>query len=208
MSQIRVTAAQAKELIAQGRVKPPAELLHPERSSPKRPRRSKAEWIAKFGEVPEPAPASEAEKQIQRALFERHDAVKLTIRFPLPPSTNHYWRSWYQPKLGRVLTHVSTEGQAYQEAVRRVWRDANKGWTPEPLTGRLRLLVTVVFPRNDTPDLDNRIKSLQDAMAESGIYGNDNQIDDLRAIRGPVAKPGWVDVVIETITETPSEERA
>jgi Holliday junction resolvase RusA-like endonuclease len=126
--------------------------------------------------------------------------VVFSIRLPLAPSTNHYWRSWVRPGSTRVMTHVSSEGQAYKAAVAAAWLRHFNGWPPERLTGRLRLLVSVSYFNSTKIDLDNRIKPLQDALTDCEVWADDSQIDDLRAIRGPAAdKPGYMDVMIESI---------
>jgi len=141
-------------------------------------------------------PVTETEMQSQRSLFERHDAAIWTVRLPLSPSVNNY-RVVFR---GRLITSV--EGREYQESIKRLWFSKWNGWPPDPLTGRLRLLVAVAFRSSPPPDLDNRIKPLQDALVDAGAFLDDNQIDDLRVIRIPgVHKPGWMDVTIETISE-------
>ncbi len=130
----------------------------------------------------------------QRGLFERHDHAVWTIRFPLAPSVNAY-RTVVR---NRLMT--TGEGQEYHKAVKQLWMAHWIGWPPEPLTGRLRLLVSIVFGSSPPPDLDNRIKPLQDALVGAGVLLDDNQIDDLRVIRvAAIHKPGWMDVCLETI---------
>jgi crossover junction endodeoxyribonuclease RusA len=48
-------------------------------------------------------------------------------------------------------------------------------------------------------DIDNRIKSLQDALEVAGAYDNDEQIDDLRVLRGPIVSGGRMEVMIGVI---------
>ncbi len=172
---------------------------HPRKRS-SRTRLTKRQYLERFLATP-PAPMqTDAERSGRRSLFEKHDQVVVSLRLPLAPSTNHYWRSWVRPGSTRVMTHVSSEGQAYKAAVAAAWRAHWKGWTPEPLTGRLRLLISVSYFTCAKIDLDNRIKPLQDALTECGVWADDSQIDDLRAIRGTVVeKPGYMDVTIETI---------
>lgn len=144
---------------------------------------------------------SDAERQAQRGLFELHNAAVWTIRLPLPPTMNLYWRSIVRPGSKNATVILSAEGREYKEAVKRAWLAKWNGWPPEPLSGRLRLLLAVAFISNPPPDLDNRVKPLQDALKDAGAYQNDNQIDDLRVIRiAGVHRPGWIDVTIETIT--------
>ncbi len=143
----------------------------------------------------EPLPRLSAiETARQRALFDRHEEASWTIRLPLSPTINSYRAVLH----GRLVT--SAEGREYHAAVKRLWIAHWKGWPPESLTGRLRLLVGIAFATKPPPDLDNRVKPLQDALVAAGVMENDNQVDDLRVIRLPlVKKPGYIDVTIETI---------
>jgi len=153
----------------------------------KRRGKTKAEYAARFAATPA-ATHTEADRAKQRSLFERHGQVVVTLRLPLAPSTNHYWRSWVRPGSTRVMTHVSSEGQAYKAAVATAWLAHWKGWPPEPLTGRLRLLISVSYFTCAKIDLDNRIKPLQDALTDCKVWVDDSQIDDIRAIRGLVVE--------------------
>ena len=175
----------------------------PERSARagKPKRKSKADHAARFAATP-PRPAMEpGETARQRALFDRHDAVTVSLRLPLPPSANQHWRIFalngQQPRM-----ILSAEGRAYREAVAGAWLSHCNGWTREPLTGRLRILVMVCYRDRRAIDIDNRCKPLLDAMADANIFGNDSQIDDLRVLRGHVCPPtGYVDCTIEVIPE-------
>lgn len=138
---------------------------------------------------------SREDTEAQRKLFERHAKAAWTIRLPLGPSVNSYRTISH----GRRFTTL-VEGQVYHEVIARLWIAHWSGKPPEPLTGRLRLTVSIVFKSKPPPDLDNRIKPLQDALVNAGAFGDDNQIDDIRIVRSPVVcKPGWMDVTIETI---------
>ena len=50
-------------------------------------------------------------------------------------------------------------------------------------------------------DIDNRIKALWDALADAGVFDNDEQIDVLMVQRGAIKKGGGCLVVIEKIGE-------
>ena len=51
-------------------------------------------------------------------------------------------------------------------------------------------------------DIDNRIKALWDALADAGVFDNDEQIDVLMVQRGAIKKGGSCLVVIDKIEET------
>ena len=59
----------------------------------KKPHKKQADYLALFAATP-PAELSSLERENQRALFEQHDRVVVSLRLPLAPSHNHYWRSW------------------------------------------------------------------------------------------------------------------
>lgn len=174
---------------------PPRRPPAPSKARAPKKHKTQAECLARFLLPLPPQTDDPAERQHQRSLFERHDTTVLAIRLPLAPSVNQYRAIFHD----RLIT--SAEGRAYHKAIDQLWWRHWKGKPPEPLTGRLRLLITTVAPRNGEMDLDNRIKPLQDAMKEAGVFINDSQIDDLRTIRGTPCFPGWMDVVIETISE-------
>jgi crossover junction endodeoxyribonuclease RusA len=50
-------------------------------------------------------------------------------------------------------------------------------------------------------DIDNRIKALWDALADAGVFDNDEQIDTLIVQRGAIKKGGGCMVIIEKIGE-------
>jgi Holliday junction resolvase RusA-like endonuclease len=114
------------------------------------------------------------------------------IVMPLAPTVNNY-RSVCR---NRLMTTV--EGLEYHAAVAKRW---HAYWGERgPIEGRLRLLVRVHMARNGDADLDNRIKALQDALADAGAFENDCHIDDLRVIRGCVMPPtGAMDVIIQQL---------
>ena len=170
-------------------------------TAPKKSKRiTKAEHVQRYMATPPAAEQSQADADRQRALFERHSETTIRLRLPLAPTLNNY-RAIFQPKNGRARMITSAQGRAYIAAVKTLWQRRFMGWPPDPLTGRLRLLIEVHATRRGG-DLDNRIKSLQDALTEAGVWIDDSQVDDLRVIRGGVIFPaGAMDIIIETIKE-------
>lgn len=168
------------------------------KADPRKPRRrTEGQWLARFMGTPSAPPASIGEATAQRSLFEKHDAVVWSIRLPLAPTVDH-WMT--QPKHGKGWIYTC-EARAYKKAVSCFWRRRWDGRLPEPLTGRLRLLVTISFPQEGRNDLSNRIKPLEDALTDCGVWLDDSQIDDERVFRGPICRPlGYMDVTVEVIT--------
>ncbi len=107
----------------------------------------------------------------------------LELKLPWPPSVNHYYRK------DRKIT---VRGKAYRAEVQAIILNRYGAlWIP----GRLSVVVACT-PPNDEPDLDNLGKALLDSMEHATVYRDDNQIDDLRYVRGPVCRPGHVIVRI------------
>ena len=83
----------------------------------------------------------------------------------------------------------------------------------EPFTGRLKVSVWLHFARRGKADIDNRIKSLLDAMSPNkdldfkGAWLNDSQIDELHVFRGHPKPPlGRCVVFVEALEENESGE--
>ena len=110
------------------------------------------------------------------------------INLPWPPSMNHYWR-----RVGDK-TLISKEGREYRKRV-----IAKCMFGGQPMMRRLRCWATAFPPDRRKRDLDNLLKPLLDALQHAGMYVDDEQIDDLRIIRGELRLGGGVFVVIEDI---------
>jgi len=67
---------------------------------------------------------------------------------------------------------------------------------------RLEMQVTLYPKDRRKQDIDNRIKALWDALAEAGVFDNDEQIDILIVQRGEIRKGGGCLVLINEIDET------
>lgn len=115
------------------------------------------------------------------------------IVLPWPPTINTY----YRVADGRTL--ISSEGREYRKTVRKALLAA-RIFTAY---GRLRLHIEAMPPDHRPRDLDNLLKSLLDALEHAGLFDDDEQIDDLRIVRGAVEKPGMVRVVVQEIDGRP-----
>lgn len=93
----------------------------------------------------------------------------MTHQFPLPPSSNRYWRM----VKGRML--VSSEAKDYKTTVGMLARCAR---VPQ-LTGPVAVTVHVYRERK-AGDLDNFLKVLIDAM-EGTFFRNDSQVREIHA---------------------------
>jgi len=72
---------------------------------------------------------------------------------------------------------------------------------PKLSTARLEMQVTLYPKDRRKQDIDNRIKALWDALADAGVFDNDEQIDILMVQRGAIKKGGGCMVIIEKIGE-------
>lgn len=109
----------------------------------------------------------------------------ISLTLPFPPSANAYirhagHRHYFSKQAAKFRADV-----AEIMAAERI----------KPLTGRLSVSVRLFAPTKRRYDIDNRIKALLDAM-EGCCYADDEAIDSIDVVRGPVQKGGAVKVVI------------
>lgn len=110
----------------------------------------------------------------------------ITLRLPVPPSANRYWRH------GNNRTYRSSEAVDYIELLQ--WQA--KEWGIEPLTGRLKF--EAVYSIRGNRDLGNNGKVLHDAL-QSICYDNDNQIDEIHELRKPFKNGGSAFVTVSVL---------
>jgi crossover junction endodeoxyribonuclease RusA len=114
----------------------------------------------------------------------------ITLTLPMPPTINTY----YGMRL-RGGRFVKPAGIAFRRAVAEIVAAAGY-----PLVeGRIAMFVAIHPADRRSQDLDNRAKSLQDALTHAGVWLDDEQIDDLHLVRREVIKGGMVKVVISEI---------
>lgn len=117
----------------------------------------------------------------------------IEIELPFPPSLNAYYRHPSKgPLAGRHL--ISAKGREYRsEVIRRI---APLNYSAR---GRLAVVITCHAPDKRRRDLDNLVKGLNDALTHAGLWADDEQIDDLRIIRGANVSGGKVVVSVREI---------
>ena len=117
----------------------------------------------------------------------------IEIELPFPPSLNAYYRHPSKgPLAGRHL--ISAKGREYRsEVIRRI---ATLNYSAR---GRLAVVITCHAPDKRRRDLDNLVKGLNDALTHAGLWADDEQIDDLRIIRGANVSGGKVVVSVREI---------
>lgn len=103
----------------------------------------------------------------------------MELILPYPPSVNHYWRKW------RNRMVISREGRMFRRNVRALLGGGRK----PPFTGSIALAMDAFPPDRRRRDLDNLLKSLQDALAHAGVFEDDSLID-LLVVRRCESVPG------------------
>lgn len=114
----------------------------------------------------------------------------LVLNLPLPPSVNHYWGTHGHRR------YVSKAGVLFKEQVSDYVAEYR---VPKLGAERLEMKV-ILYPKDRRKqDIDNRIKALWDALADAGVFDNDEQIDVLMVERGEIKKGGGCLVMIEKL---------
>lgn len=152
----------------------------------------------------------------------------IKLRLPFPPSVNNYWgnrvmlpRGWAPfikpavgplwPRIARmfigkgqwpiVATFIEKPGVEFRAQVVSHMRHTYGSYSPS--AARFKLTAVFTFPTRRLYDLGNLDKALSDALTHAGIWFDDGQVDEQTFKRGPVQKPGWVDVEITKIEAMP-----
>jgi len=115
----------------------------------------------------------------------------IALTLPLPPTINTYHGFHGKRR------YIKADGLAFRKEVAVIVKQA--GFTK--LEGRLAVLVEIYPADRRKQDLDNRAKSLQDALTVAGAWLDDSQIDDLHLVRREVIKGGQVKVVITVLAD-------
>ena len=109
---------------------------------------------------------------------------------PFPPTVNSYYSAGH----GKVR-YVSRAGKEFRE---KVFQDVREQASGIQLDGRLNVEVILHPPDRRTRDLDNYMKALLDAITHSGLWLDDEQIDQLSIMRGEVVKAGFSRIEINS----------
>lgn len=118
------------------------------------------------------------------------------LTLPFPPSANQLYRSTNKG------VRISMRGRAYREEVALcVIRQRAKH-----MTGRLAVLIEAYMPDRRRHDLDNLLKATLDCMTYSGVYLDDEQIDDLHIKRCGIVPGGCLVITLEEIADGASSE--
>ena len=98
---------------------------------------------------------------------------------------------------------LSKEGRAFKAAV----ADYVVEYRVPKLGDKKLRISMVLFPRDKRKiDIDNRIKSVLDALQDAGVFDDDFQVDELSIVRGKPIKGGAIRVLIEEIDTSTSSD--
>lgn len=109
--------------------------------------------------------------------------IKLTL--PFPPTTNHMWGQVGK----RKFLKKETVDFRFKVQIAAVEADAK-------IHGRIGIFIALYAPTKRKYDIDNRLKSLLDALQNAGVFLDDEQVDCIWAVRRPPVKGGMCKVII------------
>ncbi|EED3355280.1 RusA family crossover junction endodeoxyribonuclease [Salmonella enterica subsp. enterica] len=118
--------------------------------------------------------------------------MKLVL--PFPPSVNTYYRAPNKGSLkGKHL--ISERGRKYRKAVYSsvLWA---YGGLPRAINIDVEVKIILYPPDNRRRDLDNYNKALFDALTNSHVWEDDQQVKRMLIEWGPVVKHGEVEITI------------
>jgi crossover junction endodeoxyribonuclease RusA len=129
---------------------------------------------------------------------ERMSGLSQFITLPLPPSVNSYWR-----KSPRGM-YITEQGMKFRKQVAEIIAEKQCLKFGE---SRLFMAVRLCMRSKKKADLDNRLKALCDALEHAGVFDDDEQIDELLVLRGPIVKGGECYVMISEKADSLFEAR-
>jgi crossover junction endodeoxyribonuclease RusA len=111
------------------------------------------------------------------------------LNFPLPPTINSYYQFHGHRRF------VGEAGKKFKAQVAHIV-------SSQPIrfgNQKLAMLVVVHFRDRRKQDLSNRIKALEDAMVQAGLFDDDSQIKEIHIKEGAIEKGGRVSVTLKDI---------
>ena len=113
------------------------------------------------------------------------------LEFPLPPTINSYYQ------FNGHRRFVGAKGVQFKKDVAHIVSQFPIRFG----NARLELTITLHFKTKLRQDLSNRVKALEDALVQAGLFDDDSQIDIEHVYRGNVIKAGKTIVQITVIDQ-------
>lgn len=117
-------------------------------------------------------------------------STNLFLDLPLPPTINSY----YQYRGFRRF--VGPEGKKFKADVAQIIGNIQIRFG----SARLALIINLHFRDKRRQDISNRIKALEDALCQAGLFDDDSQIDEEHIYRSSIIKEGKARVEIKILT--------
>lgn len=111
------------------------------------------------------------------------------LELPLPPTINSYYQFHGHRRF------VGAKGLQFKKEVAHIVSQFPIRFG----TARLELTATFHFKTKLRQDLSNRVKALEDALVQAGLFDDDSQIDIEHLYRGNVIKSGKTMLQINVI---------
>lgn len=112
---------------------------------------------------------------------------------PWPPSVNHYWcqgKPIYKNGKRIVPRYKSDKANSFIKQTK-----ATVGIVEASLK-RIAVEILAFPPDKRCRDIDNILKAIFDALVSAKLIKDDEQIDDIRVMRGDVVKGGMVKIKV------------
>lgn len=112
---------------------------------------------------------------------------------PWPPSVNSYWV--HRRRGNRIMAFLSPKAEQFRVACSIACHQ--QGIKNLNLQGPLAVSLSLYPPTKRRCDVDNFCKGTLDALTHAGVWGDDDQIQELRIRKCfSEGKPGRIDVVV------------
>lgn len=124
-----------------------------------------------------------------KIVFPKKYKPSFILKLPYPPTINSYYGTTRQGQ-----RFIGAKGTAYRKEVVEILRGIPEASGTLAEDKRLQVWVEMHVPDRRKRDVDNILKCLLDSLTHANVWDDDGQIDDIRVLRAPVIKGGYVRV--------------